>query len=127
MLKKKVKLSLIDDYIRIVLIENFNNNSFDCFDLDSSLTDTINKTKLINCELKTIYEHLFDTLNLNDISLLVLKKELKLNNNLYKRTISKGLLNLIEVINRNILELTIIKLNLNKKIKTLKLNLTING
>ena len=127
MFKKKVKLSLIDDYIRIVLIENFYNNSFEMFELDEDLTNTINKTKSVNCELKEIYEKLFEVLKLNDISLLVLKKELQINNNLYKKTLNKGILNLIEVLNRNFLELSIIKLNLNKKLQTLKLSLPING
>ena len=127
MFKNKVKLSLIDDYIRIVLIENFNNNSFEMFELDEDLTNTINKTKAVNSELKEIYEHIFDAMKLNDMSLLVLKKELKSNNNLYKRTINKNLLNLIEVLNRNFLELSIIKLNLKKKLQTLQLNLSITG
>ena len=127
MFKNKVKLSLIDDYIRIVLIENFNNNSFEMFELDEDLTNTINKTKAVNSELKEIYEHIFDAMKLNDMSLLVLKKELKSNNNLYKRTVNKNLLNLIEVLNRNFLELSIIKLNLKKKLQTLQLNLSITG
>ena len=121
--KRKVKLSLIDDYIRIILIENFYNNSFDAFNLDEETLKLLNKTKTFNLQLKNIYDELLEKLNLNDISLLILKKELKTNNTMFKRISNKSFLNLLEVCERNNLELNLIELNLKQKLKTLKLTI----
>lgn len=120
--KNKLKLSLIDDYTRIVLIENFYNNSFEHFNLDEETIKLINKTKEDNQQLKLKYENIISYLKMEDISFLVLKKDLKQNNHMYKKACTKSFLNLLEVFERNNLELNLIELNLKHKLKKLKIS-----
>ena len=74
MLKNKIKLSLIDDYVKLVIFENFLNN-------DERNSTTL-KIASVNSRLKKIYDELFKKLNMNDCSLLLLKKQLKQNSQL---------------------------------------------
>ncbi|MBO5955117.1 MAG: hypothetical protein J6Q13_04060 [Clostridia bacterium] len=75
--KNKIKLSLIEDYIEIIKIENFFSNSFVDIEFDKSI---FNKCHSLNCQLSKIYNSIFENLKMNDLSLLILKKELKNNN-----------------------------------------------
>ena len=85
MTKNKIKLSLIEDYIKIVLIKNFYSNSFDDIDLSAESRKLLDNCKKLNQLLLSTYELLLDKLNLNDISLDILKQELKQNNLMFLR------------------------------------------
>lgn len=81
--RKKVKLSLIDDYIKIIIVNNFYKNPINQNILDNDTINLINKIKLISENLKIKYDEIFEKLKLNDLSLLILKKELHSNNSIY--------------------------------------------
>ncbi len=81
MRKNKIKLSLIDDYCKIVTIENFFKNWFPLKFFDDNLSKQI---QLTNQNLKNFYEKLFCELMLNDCSLILLCSQLKSNNQLFQ-------------------------------------------
>lgn len=75
LLKQKIKLSLIEDYIKIVSITNFcNNYAFLCGMEDKGSSMWV---KTMVKELQTSYDKLLFKYNFMDVSLLALKKELK--------------------------------------------------
>ena len=78
--KSKIKLSLIEDYIEIMKIENFFSNSFVDIEFDKSI---FKKCYNLNCKLSKAYNKLFESLKMYDLSLLILRKELKHNNVIY--------------------------------------------
>lgn len=119
--RKKIKLSLIDDYVKILLIKNFLNNSFENVKL-TNIT-TLKQTKELNLKLDEIYNQLFFKLKLNDLSLLILKKELKNNNILYLKEEQNSFLTLENTIQKTYLILNDIFENLNKKLKFFKFKL----
>ena len=119
MTKNKIKLSLIDDYIKIVLIKNFLNNSFSAFELNKEQTDQINHSKTLVCLLDKTYNSIFDKLKLNDLSFEILKKELSQNNILFLRTTASKL---NQILNSNNLTLNIILKNLKIKLINLKVD-----
>lgn len=116
MSKKKTKLSLIDDYIKIVLINNFCSVDFKNFNLDDTLIASINNIKNDNIIWKHLYERLFDVMRLKDVSFLVLERDLLLYEN---RNITSAH-DIIRVYNMIENELECIKNNFTKKIKLLK-------
>lgn len=119
--RKKIKLSLIDDYVKILLIKNFLNNSFENVKL-TNIT-ALKQTKELNLKLDEIYNQLFFKLKLNDLSLLILKKELKNNNILYLKEEQNSFLTLENTIQKTYLILNDIFENLNKKLKFFKFKL----
>lgn len=80
MSKSKIKLSLIEDYINIYIINNFFSNDLTCFKNSNQIQE--NKTKINN--LKVLYETIFEKLKLKDLSFLILIKDLKQNNSLFQ-------------------------------------------
>lgn len=97
-MKNKDKLNLIDDYIRVTQILNFliyidkKNLSIDkisfsidrnyCYadnheDVDLDLKDKIKESTLLAINVKKLYEELIDLLNMNDLSMKVLIKDLE--------------------------------------------------
>ena len=119
MKKKKIKLSLIDDYIKIILIKNFLNNSFSSFELNQDYVKELNVTKHILPILENTYNELFERLKLKDLSFDILTKELEQNNSLFLNTNS---FNLEKTIANNSLILNNILNNLKSKLDQLKLN-----
>lgn len=119
MKKNKIKLSLIDDYINIVLIKNFFNNSFAAFDLTDEHTQKINNSKSLDLMLEKTYISLFEKLNLKDLSFDILTKELEQNNSLF---LSTNQANIERVFNRTLLSLNSILNNLSSKLKQLKVS-----
>lgn len=81
--RKKIKLSLIDDYVKIILINNLYKNSIECLVLNDEILNLIINIKNLSTHLKCEYDKIFEKLKLNDVSLLILKKELNLNNSLF--------------------------------------------
>jgi len=76
MLKNKIKLSLVDDYVKLVIFENFFNSYNRLDEID------ISNQQHKNSQLKKVYDAMFEKLHMNDCSLLLLKQQLKDNNNL---------------------------------------------
>lgn len=116
--RKKIKLSLIEDYIEIKKIENFFLNSFVNIQFDKNI---FNNCKNLNLQLLKLYNSLFESLKMNDLSLLILKKELKNNNYLFNNLKLKK----FKEIDQTILKLTIglnrIFQNLLTKLEQLKI------
>ncbi|MBR4999008.1 MAG: hypothetical protein IKY10_03925 [Clostridia bacterium] len=121
MKNKKIKLSLIDDYIKIILIKNFLNNSFSAFELDQECVKELNYSKQLLATLENTYNQLFVKLKLKDLSFDILTKELEQNNSLFLNTTS---LNLNKTITNNSLTLNTILNNLKFKLEHLKLNIS---
>ena len=123
--KKKIKLSLIDDYIKIVLIKNFLKNSFNSFELYEQLKQIINQTKYLDFQLADFYEKLIIELKLNTLSFDILKQNLEKNNNLYKVQIEQKFENLAKIICKTNLDLINIFRGLKTKVQQLKVKMDI--
>ena len=95
--KNKIKMSLIEDYIQLCLVQNFCNNDFSFVN---------NQTNFLFMQLQqtlkivlSIYNQTFIKLRMNDLSLLILKKELKNRNYLYYREEQNEFKNLDNTLN----------------------------
>lgn len=119
MRKNKIKLSLVDDYIKIIIIKNFFNNQIE--NISTNCFDLLKSTQNLDIMLEKIFENLFEQLKMNDSSLALLKKELKENNSLFltlKRNNFSDLEKTLKTSNNlliNIME------NLKKKTQSLRL------
>ena len=78
--KRQIKLSIIDDYTKIILLKNFLNNSFDGVELDSTSSFLFINLKEKTETLEKIYNQLISHLNLKNTSFCVLEQELNMNN-----------------------------------------------
>ncbi len=119
MRKNKIKLSLIDDYCKIVTIGNFLNNSFPFSQNVEDLTKQIKKT---NNSLQDFYENLFVQLHLNDISFLLLRNQLKCNNQLFEIAQKSNFENLNNFLITSHETQQEIIFNLREKLSKLKIN-----
>ena len=112
MLKNKIKLSLVDDYVKLVIFENFF-NSYNSF----AGIEVVQKRNQ-NSQLRKVYDIMFEKLRMNDCSLLLLKQQLKANNNLSyicnKQTEQDIINKIFDSINK-------IEANLKDKIRLLKI------
>ena len=122
MTKNKIKLSLIDDYIKIVLIKNFYSNSFEEVDITDDNKTLMDTSKKLNQVLFSTYELLFEKLKLNDASLDVLKQDLEKNNLMFLQKQSQNFADLKEIFTKQIDLLNNINLNLKSKLNRLKIN-----
>ncbi len=106
MKNKKIKLSLIDDYVHIFLIKNFLNNSF--YEMENQLNciDLIKSTQQLDCFLEKEYLKIIHQLKLDDTSFSVLQNELMTNNSLFLKLKKDNFLSL-----ESTLKLINIKLN----------------
>ena len=119
--KRQIKLSLIDDYVQILLIHNFLQNKFEKCEFDNDLIILLEELKQININLKSNYEKLIQFVKLDDISFLLLKRELKDNNHIFlleKRNNFSFILKTIIIMKNKMLE---ISGNLNEKLKKLNI------
>lgn len=124
MKKSKIKLSLIEDYIKIMLANNFFNNDFD-HTLSENQMILFNETKKLDAELKILFEYILNQLKLNDNSLQVLNQQLQKNNNLFnleKQNCFSNLTNTLFMLND---ELKKLKHNLKNKLNTLNFEVVI--
>ena len=96
MLKNKLKLTLIDDYVKLIIFNNFFNNDFK----NITICQQIKSMKELNCELKNTYEKLFNQLKMKDYSFLLLKQQLKLNNLLFESQVQNNFKEIDKVINK---------------------------
>lgn len=119
--KNKIKLSLIEDYISIFFIKNFFENDFSSIPLSDQDKDIFLETKKQTNSLFIIYESVFKRIKMYDLSLLILKKELKDNNILYAQTQNKNFHNISQTINQFKQKLIQITNSLIEKQKLLKL------
>lgn len=119
--KNKIKLSLIEDYISILFIKNFFENDFSSIPLSDQDKDIFLETKKQTDSLFIIYESVFKRIKMYDLSLLILKKELKDNNILYAQTQNKNFHNISQTINQFKQKLIQITNSLIGKQKLLKL------
>ena len=113
--KRKIKLTLIEDYIKILSIKNFNQIVFDYF--SPTISSTLKTTQTLNMSLEKIYNEVFEKLKMNDLSLLILKKELQLSNSMFCQN-----KNLEQIIENNYLIVIQIYQNAYQKFKMLKLS-----
>ena len=114
--RKKIKLSLIEDYIKIILIKKFTENNFNEFLMDENSLTTLKTIKILSFNLEQIYINVFNELKMNDLSLLILKKELNNNNSLFFQN-----KNIVSVLNNNYSIIKNIYFNAYEKFKLLKL------
>lgn len=114
--RKKITLSLIDDYIKILVIKNFINNNFNQHNLSKSSLETLKITTYLNNILEDTYNKIFHQLKVDTLSLLILKKELKKSNSLFLQN-----KNMKSTINKYFLESVNIYRETPKKFKLLKL------
>lgn len=115
--RKELELSLIDDYIKIIIARNFFDNMF-----NSNISEHKNfqNTKLLTQNLEKIYDLILKKLNLDNLSLLILKKELKTNNSLYLIEKNNNFINTIETTNKIFDVLQSIECSVANKIKHFK-------
>lgn len=78
--RKEVKMSLIKDYVFLMCVKNFCNNLFASYEINNQTIKSLNKQ---NNLLFETYTKIFEKLKMNDLSLLILRKETKDNNCLY--------------------------------------------
>jgi len=118
LIKEKLKLSLIDDYIKILSIENFNlgvrKEILEEFD-----TNVYLQTKTLDLSLKTAYEFVFKKIKAVDMSYVILKREIESLPKVYDVGLDKETLK--KNIHENFKYLKDINENLIKKIKKLSL------
>lgn len=119
--KNKVKLSLIDDYIKIVLINNFFQNDILLNDL--SLERKVAEIRQLNNHIKLIYEQLFEMLKLNDTSLMILKNDLNQNNKMFNLETNSNFNHTPKIVEKAYNDLIDISQNLNEKLKVLRVKL----
>ena len=119
--KKRVKLSLIEDYLQIMLIHNFCSNSFEELKNHNDFSDKLTQIKQFETELKLVYENLFNILKMNDLSLLILKKELKENNIMFQLEKKQNFRCIIQTMRKIEFKLGQISNNLSIKLKELKI------
>ena len=120
--KKRVKLSLIEDYLQIMLIHNFCSNSFENLENYINFKNILIKIKQFETELKLIYENLFSILKMNDLSLLILKKDIKENNVMFQLEKEQNFNCIIQTMHKTEIKLNQISNNLSIKLKELKIN-----
>ena len=118
--RNKVKLSLIDDYIQIYLINNF------CLSVEKiKLTDEqfflLNENKLACSKLNENYLYLFEKLKLKDLSLNLLLKDLKDNNMMFQKEKNNNFSTLNHTLFETKKALELISTNLNSKLKLLNI------
>lgn len=121
MTKNKLKLSLIEDYIKIVLIKNFFRNSFEGLNLSEQDKQVVDCSKNLNQILFSTYELLFERLKLNNLSLDILKQELEQNNLMFLEQKSLNFKGFKEVCTKNLNQLSEINSNLKPKLEKLKI------
>ena len=78
--RKQIKMSLIKDYVFLMCVKNFCNNSFDDFAYVLQPIKTLSEQ---NHLLFQTYNKIFEKLKMNDLSLLILRKETKDDNSLF--------------------------------------------
>lgn len=117
-MKGKLKLSVIDDYIKIIVIKNLFNNSFSNTIINCK--EKFISTKMLDNRLEEAYIKLINKLKLNNNSFLILKKELEENNSLFLFAKENDFLNLEYVLDMANRDLNEIMDNLNSKLKMLK-------
>ena len=117
--RNKIKLSLIEDYVQLVIISNFFKNDFSFLNDKNKII--IIKYKQMSSTLLTIYNQTFVKLKMNDLSLLILKKDLKNNNSLYLREESSQFSMFDKTLDEIFVKLTLILNGIKEKQKELKL------
>lgn len=121
--KNRIKLSLIDDYIKIITMKNFLNNSFDDVEISSTSSLLLEKLQKANNKLENVLEKLLTCLNLKDSSFAILKTELEQNNKLFEFLQIKHFKNLEQILSSSYFELHKIDCSLNDKASALHINL----
>lgn len=116
-----LKLSLVDDYIQIMLITNFCNNDFSIIN-EQYLFNKIQTIKNGCNSLKTIYNKMFTLLKLNNASFAILNQQLTLNNSQFEKEKKENFINLVFTFKHMENILYSININLNYKLKKLKLD-----
>lgn len=118
--KNKIKLSIIEDYIQLLVIDNFFKNDFST--LEEGLNkDLFLKTKNLHKELLFNFNQTLEILKMNDLSLLILKKDLKDANHIYLKEKNSNFSTLNSTLKDINTKLKLLSLNLEKKQKELNL------
>ena len=117
--KNKIKLSIIEDYIQLLVIDNFFKNDFSCVvQLDKTLFAEVNKTHTF---IMFQYNQTLEKLKMNDLSLLLLKQELKDVNHIYNRLEQNNFSNINLTLEELSKKLSTLSLSLKEKQKELKI------
>lgn len=116
--KRKLKLSLIDDYIKIITIKNFYNNPLEQY-YNVEILKKINKLKELLNNLSTIYLQIFEKIRLKDESFILLNHELSLNNKLFESITYENFSQTVDKTDNDIHSITN---NLSYKLKKLKID-----
>lgn len=118
--KKQIKMSLINDYVFLMCVKNFCNNSFDCFTYENQQIKTLSEQ---NHLLFQTYNKIFEKLKMNDISLLILKKETKHDNSIFLNEQQNNFISTNETIKQLQAKQNILTNELGNKLEMLKLTL----
>ncbi len=94
MKKSKIKLTLIDDYIKLVTFGNFFMSYKDA-NIDSNMV-------ALNRAVKMAYDTIFEKLKMNNVSLILLKQQLNQNSELFNLTKTETIEKLLTKIYSNI-------------------------
>lgn len=120
--KSKIKLSLIDDYIKIISIKNLFKNTYFQTLTTQSCVDLLTLTQKLDQYLEIIYNALFEKLKLKNISLDILNNELKENNSIFLSLKQNKFSNLENILNSIYSDLKNISNTLKEKTDKLKVN-----
>ena len=119
--RKQIKMSLIKDYVFLMCVKNFCNNSFDALSCNNQPIKTLNQQ---NHFLFQTYNKIFEKLKMNDLSLLILRKETKDDNTLFLNEKQNNFQTTNETIRLLQSKQNNLTQELAKKLKILKLTLT---
>lgn len=119
--KNKIKMSIIEDYIKLLAFENFFKNDFSIIDSNILNVDLLATTNQKFVVVFDNYNHTLKRLKMNDLSLLILKKELKDCNFLFLKQQETNFKNINSTIHNIDIQLELLNFNLNKKQKELNI------
>ena len=119
--KNKLKMSLVEDYIVIILAKNFFNNEFDFSSLSNQDKEMLKQNRKIVENLNNVYQNMFKQLKMDDLSLLILNKEIKESNSWYIHEKQNKFTSLPLTIRKITEKINTIEVSLHEKQKVLKL------
>ena len=120
--KSKLKLSLIDDYTKIIILKNFFKNPFDDVEMDSTSSFLFQNLKNETADLEQTYNNLLQILNLKDSSFDVLCEQLSVNNTQFELLKANNFSTLQSTLIVAKQSLGYIRATLNERIACFKLN-----
>jgi len=122
--KNRIKLSLIKDYAFLLVVKNFCNNFENTtINFDQNLFQSLKEQ---NQNLYNTYNFLFEKLKMNDLSLLILRKEIKDDNSIFLTEEHRNFKTTNNTLKALSLKHEFLQKELKNKINDLKLNLNLS-